>query len=237
MALRGQGALAIWNGIAGGVDADFIEWHVKEHMPERVGLPGFISGRRYTAVDGEPRYFNFYEVEEPSVLRSAAYLARLNDPSPWTRRVVANFTQMSRTLCRVAASHGLGVGGFVDVMCFAALDDPRRACDLVSILAGATGVSAAHLFLREDGPEQVTSETRLRGAPDLTWAAVLIAEMATLEAARFLRGGAASDAALARGGMGPPQQRGLYRLDYLVGHQELAAQAARSAVIGEEAQT
>ena len=54
MALRGKGALAIWNGIADGVDADFIEWHVKEHMPERVGLPGFLSGRRYTAIDGHP---------------------------------------------------------------------------------------------------------------------------------------------------------------------------------------
>ena len=63
MPLLGSGVLAIWNGVAPGYEAEFVEWHVKEHIPERVGVPGFLRGRRYVAVDGAPAYFNFYETE------------------------------------------------------------------------------------------------------------------------------------------------------------------------------
>jgi hypothetical protein len=234
MALRGKGALAIWNGIAGGADAEFIEWHVKEHMPERVALPGFISGRRYSALDGAPAYFNFYEVTEPAALRSEAYVARLNDPSPWTRRVVANFTETSRTLCHVAASGGRGVGVFAEVLRFSSIE-PAVARAVARSLAGAEGVCAVHLFLREDGPAQETSETRLRGAPDITWAAILIVEAATPQAAAKLRSGTVSDAALAQQGLGRPAARGLYRLDYLIHHEDAVAAASSATPIHEEA--
>lgn len=222
MALRGKGALAIWNGIAGGADADFIEWHVKEHMPERVGLAGFLSGRRYTAIDGKPAYFNFYEVESPGVLRSAAYLARLNDPSPWTQRVVSQFTDVSRTLCRIGASAGMGAGAFAEVVRFSAFADAEAGCAFARSLADRPGICAAHLFLSEEGPAQVTSETRLRKGPDLTWAAVLIAEAATLEAMQAVRDGVLADAALAGAELGLPAERGLYRLDYLIRHEDVA---------------
>ena len=36
MPLLGTGVLAIRNGLAPGYDAEFVEWHVKEHIPERV---------------------------------------------------------------------------------------------------------------------------------------------------------------------------------------------------------
>jgi hypothetical protein len=222
MALRGKGALAIWNGIADGVDADFIEWHVKEHMPERVGLPGFLSGRRYTAIDGHPAYFNFYEVEYPEVLQSAAYLARLNNPSPWTKRVVARFTDTSRTLCRVTASIGTGAGGFAEVIRFST--DIRQASALayVQSLAKAPGICGAHFFLREEGQPQATSETKLRGAPDITWAGILIVETATQQAASDIRADVAGNAALAGADLGLPAARGLNRLDYLIRHQDVA---------------
>ena len=37
-------------------------------------------------VAGEPRYFNFYVTQSADVLRSAAYLTRLDHPTPLTRR-------------------------------------------------------------------------------------------------------------------------------------------------------
>ena len=36
----GKGVLAIWNGIAPEAEEDFVAWHVREHIPERVGLSG-----------------------------------------------------------------------------------------------------------------------------------------------------------------------------------------------------
>lgn len=54
----GQGVLAIWNGIAPEAEAEFVAWHVREHIPERVGLPGFLRGRRYVGdAEAHPRYF------------------------------------------------------------------------------------------------------------------------------------------------------------------------------------
>lgn len=49
MPLLGKAILAIWNGIAKGADDEFESWHVREHIPERVGLPVSLRGRRYAA--------------------------------------------------------------------------------------------------------------------------------------------------------------------------------------------
>jgi hypothetical protein len=221
MALRGRGAVAIWNGIAPGHEAEFVEWHVREHMPERVGIPGFLSGRRYTAVDGSPAYFNYYEVATPDVLRSDAYLSRLNAPSPWTQKVVAQFRDVSRTLCRVGASAGMGTAAYAEVLRFDRCDE-AAATSLALRLTDDPTIPAAHLFLREEGPPQVTTETRLRRVPDVTWAAILIAEAASEPGAARIRSGALSDASLRHAGLGVPAGRGLYRLDYLITHEDVA---------------
>lgn len=111
MGLRGSGVLAIWNGIAAEAEDDFYRWHNTEHMPERVGVPGFLRGRRYLAT-GRPRdCFTLYETETVETIRSAPYLARLNDPTPWTRRVLSYFRDMVRNGYRVVASSGRGQGG------------------------------------------------------------------------------------------------------------------------------
>lgn len=225
MALRGSGAVVIWNGIEPGHEAEFVEWHVREHMPERVGIPGFLSGARYTAVDGTPAYFNYYEVASPAVMRSEAYLARLNAPTPWTRKVVARFTDVSRTLCTVAASTGQGACALAEVLRFDRIDEAAGTA-FARRLTDTPGIPAAHLFLREAGPPQDTSEARLRRAPDVTWAAVLVAETVTRADAAMIRAGVLSDAALDRAGLGVPAGRGLYRLDYLIRHEDVAPDGA-----------
>jgi hypothetical protein len=88
MTLLGKGALVIWHDPEAEAESDYNEWHSKEHMFERVGIPGFRRGQRGVAISGAPRYFNLYEVDGFDVLTSPAYLARLNDPTAWTRRIV-----------------------------------------------------------------------------------------------------------------------------------------------------
>ncbi len=53
---------------------DFHEWHNREHMPERVGIPGFRRGRRYVAISGAPEFFNLYEADSPETLAGQDYL-------------------------------------------------------------------------------------------------------------------------------------------------------------------
>ena len=58
MSLAGSGAVCIWHDIEPEATDEFYQWHNREHMPERVGIPGFLRGRRYIAVAGAPLYFN-----------------------------------------------------------------------------------------------------------------------------------------------------------------------------------
>ena len=100
---------------------------MSEHLPERLGLPGFVAARRYEAETGSPRFFTSYDVESVEVLSSADYLARLAAPSPLTREVMANFRNMTRTVCiPVYRSRGLALGGSVVA---AYVEQPARVDD------------------------------------------------------------------------------------------------------------
>ena len=229
MALIGTGVLAIWNGIAAEADADFLTWHMREHIPERVGVPGFLRGRRYIAEDGHPKYFNFYEAETADVFTSPAYLARLNDPTPWTRRVVAHFTDTSRTPCDVAATRGLGEGSWIEAIRLELGNGDRFAAaaerDLLPALSAAPGVVAAHLLRGRTETRTVTSETKLRGQPDRLAAWILLVEAVDGGMLRDLRAGKLADAALrALGAQGI--ERGLYALQFSLSRAELDRAAA-----------
>ncbi len=67
-------------------DADFNAWYDTEHIPERLGCPGFISARRFDAVEGEPRYLCLYELESLDALETPEYQHHIANPTPWTTR-------------------------------------------------------------------------------------------------------------------------------------------------------
>ena len=112
MSLLGEAAMVFWHDITDG-DDDYKDWHSNEHMSERVGVPGFLRGRRARSLRGEPQYFIMYEVDSVEVLTSRAYLDRLNDPSPWTEQVLSRYRNSNRTLCRLDDTRGLGTGRFL----------------------------------------------------------------------------------------------------------------------------
>src|SRR4029078_10419515 len=123
MSLAGQAVVAIWNGIAEEGRTEFYEWHNREHMPERVGIPGFRRGRRYIAKYGHPEFFTLYEADSPEVLVGQDYLGRLNNPTPWTRKVPPTFFRdTSRGICRVKLSLGVGQGGWMLTLRFDAAE-------------------------------------------------------------------------------------------------------------------
>jgi hypothetical protein len=47
--LAGAGLVVIWNGIRKDMREDFMEWHPRQHMVERLSIPGFLRGRRCIA--------------------------------------------------------------------------------------------------------------------------------------------------------------------------------------------
>jgi hypothetical protein len=172
MGLLGNGVLAIWHTIAPEAEADYWRWHDREHIPERVGVAGFLRGRRYRSLERSLDYLDLYEVEEADTLRSAPYLARLNDPTSWTRRMVPHFRDTLRLGYRVSASLGRGQGGVLLTLRLASGVDaatwpgPFLAHGIHGV-ADVTGVVAVHLL--EATPEVTsiaTEEKRLRGPGD-----------------------------------------------------------------------
>jgi hypothetical protein len=228
MALIGNGVLAIWNGIKPEAEDDFVAWHVREHIPERVGLPGFLRGRRYVAVEGHPKYFNFYETETAADLSSPAYQARLNAPTEWTKRVVAQFTDTSRTICDVAWSLGVGEGGWVEAIVLETLR-PAEAfqaalrAGLGDVIASTPGIVGLHL-LKGHAPagQNDTVEKKLRGVPDKTAGWILLVEASRPEELAAFRSKAGSNRALIGDGAGENIQRGLYQLQFALTKAELA---------------
>jgi len=207
MTLAGEGVVAIWNGIRPESRADFYEWHTREHMPERLGIPGFRRGRRYIALDGHPQYFTLYETATTAVLTGADYLARLNAPTPWTRRATAAFTDTSRSVCRVGFSGGPGEGGLM--MTYRFESDPGALEPLLQKVLQQPGICGAHYCIADrEGSGIQTEEKKGRPPVGIPGWIVLVeggAERAALEAAcASLRFHA-------------PAQRGLYQLQFRIG--------------------
>ena len=161
MALKGTAAIVIWSAIEPAMLEEHDAWHSVEHFPERLSVPGFLRGRRNAAVDpaaAEQRLI-FYEIESIAVATSAAYLERLNHPTPWSRKIMAA-SRLNRTLCRVVASHGFGIGAHVLAR------RPTRGDGLqaaVAAISRAPGIVGAHLLQKDSNVERPsTAEEKLR---------------------------------------------------------------------------
>ena len=112
--------LAVWNNVHTEHEAEFNEWYIREHIPDRVSVPGFNNGRRHLALSSAdprcPRNFTFYEVQNLAVLRSASYLECLANPTEWTQRTMPWLKNMNRTACRVVCKAGQGHGAFAGTL-------------------------------------------------------------------------------------------------------------------------
>jgi len=169
MSLSGLGTVTIWHDLLPEAKEAFYEWHNREHMPERVGIPGFLRGRRYIALQGAPEYFNLYEADSPAVLAGQDYLTRLNTPTPWTRELVASFRNVARAICRVLYSAGVGQGGCMLTLRF---DVPESSAQTVTDLlrqhvlpplVDRKGIVGVHLCRADEPGSQIeTAEKKLR---------------------------------------------------------------------------
>ena len=73
MRLFGQAMLMTFTEVAPEHSADFSEWYNREHLDERINLPGFRRARRYEAVRAPIRYVSTYEatsINDPGAPRS-----------------------------------------------------------------------------------------------------------------------------------------------------------------------
>lgn len=169
MPLLGQALVGIWHGIRPGGEEEYLAWHTYEHMPERLGIPGFLRGRRFSnwSLDLQPT-FTLYEGAHIETFRSPGYLARLNDPTEWSTRVQPTMTNFLRGGCEVLFTTGQGVGGALTTVRLSAPhgDSDRFEGELVAAalrLRTLRGITSVHLARHETGVTGgETAETRMR---------------------------------------------------------------------------
>lgn len=202
MALRGQAGLCSWNNVAPTARPNFLAWHSREHMPERLSLPGFLRARRYQAVDAQRDYFICYEVDSHAALTSPTYLARLNAPTPWTRRSVLDMRDSIRAVCVVADTWGAADGERIATLrCPAgALEFPAVRQALRELVGNDPGLCAGHL-LRADAPASSIATVERGTRPVTIPTGVVLVEGQSVPALRV----AAARLEALLGEAGPPE--------------------------------
>ena len=169
------GILAIWNDVNPGREADFDRWFQSEHLVERVGVPGFLFGRRHEAISGTNRYFNFYVVEGPEVLTSKPYLERLDNPTPMTRMIMSEvFINMNRTVCRRLARRGDFRGSYAVTVRFNEAAHEAALKARMEELVQDTAVASAELWVAAEAGGPVSMEEKLRGGDKKIKACLMI---------------------------------------------------------------
>jgi hypothetical protein len=183
MSFLGKGVLAFWADVEASGEADYVDWHNREHMPERCAVPGFLRGRRYIAVSAAPKYFMIYETETLATLASPAYVERLNHPTPWTRKCLALFRNSNRTACRTTMSMGRGIGGALATIRLGPAVGREAALrrwlteEALPKLLERPGMTAVHLCEADVETTTVkTAEKEIRDKPDEVARWVVIVE-------------------------------------------------------------
>jgi len=161
--MLGQAAITMWWDIAPEMRAEFEDWHSHEHMPERLGIPGFLRGTRCIACSGEPSYFVLYEASRLATITRGPYLERLNHPSPWSRRMMPHHANMVRSLCRVRASFGGVISGAMATIRFTPSHATSSLAAQLARLRARKGLTGAHLLESQPMPGTRTTEQKIRG--------------------------------------------------------------------------
>lgn len=172
--------LLVCNDLVPEAQTAFTNWYQQEHLAERLGVPGFRSARRYAAIRASHPWSALYELDSIDVLSSAAYRARLANPTELTRAIMPRFRRMVRCGLELAAETGDGVGGVLDMLVLLRpieIDTP-----LISEWMGHPRLERLRLLRAPDASEPSaagTAEGRLRAAADTAWPAVLLVEWAS----------------------------------------------------------
>ena len=110
MPIAGTGMLMTSMDIDAEHEREFNQWYDREHLAERVAIPGFVEARRYVAMDAAPKYLGLYSTETFEVLDSDAYRTALANQTAWSKANIGRFRNMLRSVARITASRGQGRG-------------------------------------------------------------------------------------------------------------------------------
>jgi hypothetical protein len=83
---------------ADGWEEEIFRWYDAEHMPGLAAVPGCVRAQRFLNRDGGPRSHACYDLTDPNILQTAAWLAVRR--TAWSDRVRPQFRNTRRTMFR-----------------------------------------------------------------------------------------------------------------------------------------
>lgn len=205
MTLLGEAAVAMWWDIASTDRAEFENWHSHEHFPERMSIPGFRRGSRWASREGGEGFFVLYELATYETLTSGPYLARLNDPTPWSKKMMPLHRNMIRSQCRIIESFGGGVAGSMMTLRFSPLKGAAESLHrhlkiVLSKLSLQPGLTGAHLLQTQTPDIGLTHEQKVRGGADAVADGIILVSGYDFEMLSTVAGGELrADALIAAG--------------------------------------
>ena len=170
-----DGFLVVLSDVKSEHDRDYFSWLTTEHVQERLGIPGFLAVRVFRRpIRGRHRYFIWYRLKGADVVDSRAYLERLNNPTPWSTRIMPVLENFARGGGAVVRSVGSGFGDFMFAIALnGSLSDAAGA---ISNISAAPEIRSAHLLITDAKKSEIrTSERELR-TNNNTFGGLLIAE-------------------------------------------------------------
>jgi hypothetical protein len=181
---QSDGLLAIWSTIATETEVDYLHWLTREHIFERVGVPGFLSGRVFKRRDCLPsEYLMLYELASADVMSSDGYLARLNEPTPWTQKIMPALMHFRRGggVVTHTADHGRAYGTHITIARFedsmpAALVGPAGQRLLDDVVQFDWIVAARAMAVKTDATSIATREKSMRNGQEGAFSGLLVVE-------------------------------------------------------------
>lgn len=149
MPIHGKGMLMTSMDIDAAHEAEFNHWYDREHLAERVAIPGFVEARRYVAVNAAPRYLGLYATETFEVLDSDAYRTALANQTAWSLTNIGRFKNMLRSVARITVSRGLGRGAALGLIRIRPGDDAGGLREALAALldpGDLPGIVSMHLM-------------------------------------------------------------------------------------------
>ena len=163
--IDGDAVLALWNGVEASRRREYDLWHTREHVPERIAVPGMNGARRYVRASGPlPEFLTLYAMEDTGVLQSEPYRKLLDNPTAWSRSMRPSFRGFLRLCCQRLFSLGGGLGTCLAAIVVDDAIDLRAPAvrDGLQTLVTQDAIVAVHVLERDrnvpDVPFQIGGE-------------------------------------------------------------------------------
>ena len=84
---------------------DFNEVYDTEHVPALLAVPGVLGATRYQALEGSPKYIAVYEIENPDVPMSDAWVAAA-ESGRWPGEIRPFCSNRNRIVYKIVGPEG-----------------------------------------------------------------------------------------------------------------------------------